>query len=359
MGVWLFLLAMPWVRGKDLAAELEAIRAKAELPALAGAVFTADGTIEEEAAVGVRKWGSNDPVTIDDPWHLGSDTKMMTATLAATFVKEGKLSWDAKVISFFPECASSVPMAMRSVTVGQILSHRAGLKPYGTLPDLQELCSSGSLMAQRRVAARIALTAAPGVPGTFVYSNADYIVMGAILEQIGGKPWETLIRERLFQPLGMRSSDFGENGMKGRPWPHLENGVPAPENNPYAVPSFVAPAGLVHCPMADWVRFLSDQLRGAVGQPALLPASLYHDLQTPPPGGDYAYGWGSVERDWAGGMALNHNGSDGMNYAVCWLAPAKGFGVIVCTNEGGNAAVQACDDVASLLIERHQARAGK
>jgi len=63
-----------------LAAILEPIRVKYHLPALAGAIFTQDGVVEM-AAVGVRKAGTNIPVTTNDLWHLGSDTKVMTSML--------------------------------------------------------------------------------------------------------------------------------------------------------------------------------------------------------------------------------------------------------------------------------------
>ncbi|HEY0257500.1 MAG TPA: serine hydrolase domain-containing protein, partial [Candidatus Methylacidiphilales bacterium] len=110
----------------SLASVLDPIRIKYNLPALAGAIFTTNG-LEEMAAVGVRKIGTTIPVTTDDLWHLGSDTKMMTATLAGTFVAQKKLSWDAKVISFFPEIADRVPEATKNITLAQVLAHQAGL----------------------------------------------------------------------------------------------------------------------------------------------------------------------------------------------------------------------------------------
>ncbi len=92
-----FLVAEP-----SLDTVFDPIRAQYNLPALAGAIFTTDGVVEM-AAVGVRKAGTTIPVTTNDLWQLGSDTKMMTAALAGTYVIEKKLSWDDKVISFFPE----------------------------------------------------------------------------------------------------------------------------------------------------------------------------------------------------------------------------------------------------------------
>ncbi len=197
-------------------------------------------------------------------------------------------------------------------------------------------------------------------PGTFHYANNDYILIGAILEKIGGKPWEDLIRERIFNPLHMNSAGFGGTGTVGQidqPWPHFSSGYPAPENGPSADnPAYMGPAGTVHCTMADWAKFLIDQLRGATGMKALLPNEIYEAMQTNQAGkDDYGYGWIIVDRSWAGGKALTHTGSNTMNTSVCWLAPAKKFGVLVCTNQGGEIAFKACDAAASAMILRYEA----
>jgi CubicO group peptidase (beta-lactamase class C family) len=112
----------------------------------------------------------------------------------------------------------------------------------------------------------------------------------------------------------------------------------------------MGPAGTVHCTMTDWSKFLIDQLRGGSGMKALLPNEIYQAMQTPAPKSDYGYGWGIVDRPWAGGKALTHAGSNTMNFCVCWLAPAKKFGVLVCTNQGGTNSQKAADDAASALI---------
>jgi CubicO group peptidase (beta-lactamase class C family) len=343
----------------SLASALESIRAKYKLPALAGAIFTTNGLVEE-AAVGVRKAGTDIPVTTGDKWHLGSDTKAMTATVVGTFVNEGKLSWDSDVISFFPEMAGKVPPSMRNITLGQILSHEAGMK------ETMEWKNIGTVQQQRLLSSEQALTAPAYQPGTYHYSNTDYVIIAAILEKISGKSWEELIGERLFKPLQMRSAGFGRAATAGKldqPWPHLENGRPMPECGYLAgkeyvageseLPKILAPAGLVHCDMADWAKFLTDQLRGAVGLSALLPTSIYQAMQTPQPNSIYGYGWGVVEANWADGKLITHDGSDGMNYAKCCLLPGKKFGVLVCTNQGDAAAAQACNESVNALILRY------
>jgi CubicO group peptidase (beta-lactamase class C family) len=317
-----------------LAAVLEPIRAQYKLPALAGAIFTTDG-IKEMAAVGLRKAGTTVAVTDGDQWHLGSDTKAMTALLAGSFVAEGKLRWTDRVVSFFPEIASRAPAAMQAVTIDDVLRHQAGLIEN---LDWRGLAMTGSLTDQRRAAAEQALTSPAYAPGVFHYANTDYVVIGAILEKLGGKPWEELMRDRIFRPLGMMSAGFGGTGTVGQidqPWPHFGTGMPAPMNGPLMDNAGVlGPAGCVHCSIQDWVKFLVDQLRGGAGRKALLPNSVYDAMQNAPAGGKYGYGWIVCARPWAGGKALTHAGSNTMNFCVAWLAPARDFGIVVCSNEG-------------------------
>ena len=331
---------------------LESIRQKYNLPALAGAVFTTNGIVEM-AAEGHRKRGASPLVTTNDLWHLGSDTKAMTATLAGTFAAEGKLNWDDEVIPFFPQLQGLVLSEYEGLTVADLLSHKAGF-PHDL--DWRSLQSKGSLTQQRVEAVRVALSTHPKFKrGEYNYSNVGYVVMGAILEKISGKPWEKLMSERVFTPLEMESAGFGGTGTIGKidqPWPHTQSGNPTPQNGPLTDNAEVlGPAGTVHCSMTDWVKFLTDQLKGGDGQDSLLTSDIYHEMQTPKPPGDYGFGWLSVNTPWSGG-ALTHAGSNTMNTCVCWLAPKKGFGVIICTNQGGDQARKACDEAAQELISR-------
>jgi Beta-lactamase class C and other penicillin binding proteins len=343
----------------DLTQALEAIRKKHDLPALAAAIVTPDGATQI-VATGVRKAGRPTRVTTQDRWHLGSDTKVMTATLAGTFVAEGKLSWDTKLPALFPELASRITPELRDVTFADLLTHRAGL--IENLPWSDIAAQGGSLQKQRARAARMLLTTRPEHSvGTHNYSNAGYVLAGEILERIGGKSWEELITERVFRPLGMKTAGFGGVGTPGRvdqPWGHEKDGRPVLHNGPLADnPAVMGPAGTVHASIEDWAKFLADQLRGASGQKALLPPAVYAAIQTPPAGETYAFGWGVQRRPWAGGKVLTHAGSNTMNLAICWLAPRRQFGVLACANQAGPAASAACDEAVQLMIRRQSSLA--
>ena len=109
---------------------LEPIRAAHKLPALAGAIVTSNGLVTA-GAVGVRKAGVETPVTVNDLWHLGSNTKAMTATLIGVLVEEGKLRWDSTPAEVFPELAGQFTPEFRDTTLTQLLNVPLFLATWG------------------------------------------------------------------------------------------------------------------------------------------------------------------------------------------------------------------------------------
>jgi hypothetical protein len=80
-----------------------------------------------------------------------------------------------------------------------------------------------------------------------------------------------------------------------------------------------------------------------------LKPEAYQILQNTHFGGDYALGWEVVDRDWAGGKALTHTGSNTMYLALAWVAPIKDFAILLCTNEGLDS-FNAADEAVSQII---------
>jgi len=347
----------------DLNSILEPIRQTYDLPALAGAIVTSK-SLAAAGAAGVRKYGTKIPVTINDQFHLGSDTKAMTATIIAMMVETRRLDWKTTLAAALPELAPKMDPAYRQVTLEQLLSHRAGFTaeswPRGsTFGDMQRL--PGSPREQRWAYAQMILKEPPEVaPGTkYLYSNRSYAIAGVIAEETADKPWEDLMRRRIFEPLGMESCGFGAMGTAGKLDQPLQHAVffgvhRAIEPGPLADnPAVIAPAGTVHCSVIDWAKFVQAHLRGDEGFAGILQPATFKKLHTPPYG-DYAFGWLVVDRAWAGGKALTHAGSNTQNYALVWMAPLKDFAVLVMTNQGGDKAAKACDDAATALIQFQQ-----
>ena len=358
---------------EDLRDLLEPIRKQHDLPALAGAVVTSKG-LQAVGVAGVRKYGTDTAATVDDQFHLGSDTKAMTATLLAMLVEEEKLSWDRTLEQIFPELVPTMNPAYRKVTVEQLLAHRAGFSdaswPQGkTFSDMWNL--PGPPREQRRAYLSMVLREEPvNQPGTqFLYSNRSYAVAGGIAEKVANAPWEELMQKRLFAPLHMDTCGFGAMGMPGKidePWQHkvFETSHLPIEPGPRADnPPVIGPAGTVHCSIGDWAKFIQAHLRGELGEPGLLKPETFKRLHTAPLGGQYGFGWLVVQRAWAGGIALNHAGSNTQNYAIVWMAPAKDFAILVMTNQADTQqdTFKACDETATALIHwlaRKQQAAG-
>ncbi|MFO0959270.1 MAG: serine hydrolase domain-containing protein [Isosphaeraceae bacterium] len=347
-----------------IAALLEPIRERHGMPALGGAILSGDKLLGA-AVVGVRKAGNPTKATLQDQFHLGSDTKAMTATLLALLVEDGKLKWETTLEEALPEYARTMNPAYRGITIEQLLAQRTGFSAETAARNLnlmQMHAMKGSQRENRRKYLEKILAEPPDAPvgQKFVYSNRNYIVAGAIAERAADQDWESLITARLFKPLRMTSAGFGAPGRKGRidqPLPHIEkDGKPSPiEPGPLADnPPLLGPAGTVHASLPDWAKFVAAHLRGAAGQDGILPASAFQKMQKPSEGGQgYAFGWGMLDRPWGGGRVLSHSGSNTMNYAVVWAAPLKDFAVLVATNEGGDRMAAACDEAAAALIRHH------
>ncbi|HEY6327858.1 MAG TPA: serine hydrolase domain-containing protein [Blastocatellia bacterium] len=338
--------------GQRIRELLESARKNNDLPGMAGAVLTSKGLVGI-GATGVRKRATQVQVTVDDEWHLGSDTKAMTATVIAKLIEQGKLKWDTTIGEALPDKASGWPADFSHITMIELLSHHAGL-PANINWHMPAF--SGPMIQQRKrvveEASKLTLLSKPGTE--FSYSNLGYVVAAAIAENITGRAWEEMVTDIVFKPLGMTSVGFGGTGTPGKvdqPWPHRADGTPAPMNGPSVDnPPVMGPAGCVHCTLQDWAKFIADQLSGELGSGALLKPETYKKLHEPPFGGDYALGWIITQRPWGGGTIFTHAGSNTMNYAVVWIAPKRDFAVLVTSNQGGPAATKGCDEAAGSLI---------
>jgi CubicO group peptidase (beta-lactamase class C family) len=317
-------------------------------------VVVKDGQVCDRAVVGVRKAGDPTPVTTNNLFHIGSCTKSMTATLTARLIEEGRLRWDTTIGDVFPEL--KLDPAYQHVTIEQLLTHRGGCPADPPREAWQRAWEQhGTPTHQRYEFIEAVLSQPPQTPpGTrFLYSNQGYAVVGAMLERLTGKSWEELLTEKLFWPLGMKSAGFGVPGTIGRvdqPWGHLRDEgpmKPVQADNPPAI----GPGGTVHCSLDDLGRYVMVHLERSGAERLLRPETLRH-LHTPPAGQEYACGWLSVDRSWARGKALTHNGSNTMWYLVMWLAPARDFAVIAATNIAGPDAEQACDEAAAAMIRK-------
>ena len=121
-------------------------------------------------------------------------------------------------------------------------------------------------------------------------------------------------------------------------------------------PEVMGPAGTVHCSIADYSKFIADQLRGERGDGVLLKAETYKALHTARFGDSYAFGWAVLSQDWAGGTVLAHQGTNTLNFCIVRVAPRREFAVLAVTNQGGDEGQKAALEATDALIRLHDKR---
>jgi len=271
---------------------------------------------------GVKHLGESTPIGSGDMWHLGSDTKAITATLIARLVEAGKLSWTATPPEIFPELKGTIHPAFRHITIEQLLSHHAGIPSFSKVEAWPKL--SGSVVEQRYQFTALVLRNAPTItPGTKgLYSNGGFVIAAAMAERSTGSSWEDLVTSRVLEPLGMHSI-FGFPLLADRtqPWGHVETqkGFKAVSGGAVQLPGYLLPAGGMAMALGDYSRFLQMNLKGLRGEDdGFLSAKTVQRLHSSPMQDEYALGWGASQ---IGGVrSSTHAASAGSFYALVALA---------------------------------------
>jgi D-alanyl-D-alanine carboxypeptidase len=358
--------ALP-LAGRPLTPWLDSVRIAHDVPALVAIVVRSD-SIVDRAAVGVRRMSTKTPVTLQDRFQIGSNTKAMTASVIASLVEGGKLAWTTTPVDVFPELRDSIAPAFRAITIEQLLSHRAGVSPFTNTNDSD--CKSipklgGDDFERRRRFVTWLLASGPAAPpGTkYMYSNAGYTVAAVMAERAASASWETLMRERVFRPLGISASfSWGSSVDAEQPWGHSRSfgGVREldPRDASAKVPSIIWPAGAVEISIEEYGKFLQAQLRGLRGRDTpMLRAESVRQLHSPrgpteTAGGSYALGWG--RQLFEGDSISSHAGSAGYFYAVAMIVPSRDLAVAVIANAGTENAALATRDAIKALVRRYR-----
>lgn len=366
--------------GADLASLLEPVRLKHGLPAMAAAV-TSRGALVSSGVSGVRALGTSVPVTLQDRFHLGSDTKAMTALLVGMAIESGKLNWDASIGEVLGSVVPGLNPRLAAVTIEQLLSHSGGI-PSDTL-QLKQLYFNTDAFDYNLTPLRLRMInawkshAPVSRPGTtFHYANFGYVIAGAMLEKALATPWEELITRRIFEPLKLTSAGLGPQATCGKldaPVGHAiaEDGTASARYWGLAadMPPVLGPAGNAHMSVLDFATWAAWNAGGARRGPALVKPETLARIQRPhvdtgkvpnprpgtPTEGSYALGWGIVQWDWMKNPVLQHNGSNSMNLAKVLIDPVADLAITVLTNYPGPKAEDACSEV-TLALYRGQLR---
>lgn len=297
-----------------------------------GAVLVADekGVIHKKG-YGYANLEWQVPNTPDTKFRLASITKQFTAMVIMQLVAEGKLGLEDKLTAHLPDYRKDTG---ERVTIAQLLDHTSGIPSYTsdpgfsqnhsrdpyTVADFVKKFASGDLVSE---------------PGTkWSYNNSGYFLLGAIIEKLTGKPYAQVVRERIFDPLGMKSSGYD---VAATVLPKRASGyAPGPGgyvNAPYLDMSLPYAAGGLYSTVED--LYLWDR---ALYLDKLLPAPLKQRMFTPVMN-QYALGWSVKPLELHDGKTklatISHTGGINGFSTIILRAPERKELVVLLDNTSG------------------------
>lgn len=317
-----------------------------EVPGLAIGVVRDDSVVLLRG-YGVREMGRAERVDENTMFAIASVSKAFTGVLMGMLVDEGKVKWDDAATRHLPAFQLHDPYVTRELTLRDLLSHRSGL-PRGDLLWYASPYDAEEVLRRVRF-----LRPSWSLRSSYGYQNIMYIAAGRAVAGVERKPWEEVLRERIFTPLGMAASHTRTSLLRGHP------NVAAPHEKQddtlrvLAWRSFdnLEAAGAINSSARDmvrWVRFQLDSAR--VDGKRLLKPAAFIETRTPhtvirrdslarqsnPFTHFTSYGLGWTLEDYRGREVVRHGGNlDGMT-AIVAMMPGERLGVVVLSNLDGS-----------------------
>ena len=290
----------------DFKAKADALLKKSFPDAGPGAavIVTDDGKIVYEAGQGLADVASKKPITPQSVFRIGSITKQFSAAIMLQLVAEGKVSLDDKLSKYFPE----YPKPGADATIAQILNHTVGIQSYTDIPGWMVEAKTSRAYTTEEMIAEFRDLPAPSKPGEkWDYNNSGYVMVGAVIEKVSGKPWHVNVEQRIAKPLGLKTIRYG---VLEAETPNMAKGYTLKEDK-------VADAQKIHMS----VPHAAGALIGSVEDLAKWDAALHHgkivrpDLYAKmiaptvmPDGSTEDYGFGLQPREVRSRKAVGHGG---------------------------------------------------
>lgn len=319
----------PSILEKHLAQLLQRECSNKQIPGLYAVLLDQEGIVWQSSGGSADLAGVR-PFTEDTLFRIGSITKLVTGFLVMQQVESGRIALDDPIGKHLPEFQPHSDFD-NPITIRRLLQHKSGLvreAPGGCY----FLSSNASL---EEIVSSLNQTRLLWEPGTKTsYSNAGVCVLGLMLERLESKPYEQLVQERIFKPLGMQDSRLELNEdvraalAEAQMCPYHQKTQPAPVNKPNSVP-----AGGIFSSPRDLARLASTLLRG--GEPVLSASLLQSMWQLEREDDTIALGF--FVRELFGHKAVGHGGTIYGYATELELLPSENLGVLVfVTQDIGN-----------------------
>lgn len=311
----------------------DSIRINYKIPEISYAVADSKTTLEI-AAIGRHSVNLSDTASLNDRFHIGSNTKAMTAFVIAKYVEKGKLTWSTKFFDIYPEWKTHSKEEYYNITLQDLLSHRARIQPFQGYNDPVIPDFKGTKQEKRKAFGKFVLTVSAvdfDSIHPFIYSNADYTLATLMLEKVTKKSWEQLVEKVLNQDLKLNVKfSWPENQKAKDTWGHsFENDKLMPvASNVGQHLDYTEPSGDLNIKLPDYVKFIQLNLQGLKGNNNYLTSETYQFIHKGIEG--YALGWYNIYE--AGKDLSTHSGTVGTYYTLVHIDRINGKAYIIFTN---------------------------
>ena len=312
------------------------------------ALVAENGKVIYKGGFGLANMEWNIPNTPDTKFRLGSITKQFTATLTMQLVEQGKIKLDAKISDYLPDYRKDIG---EKVTIHQLLTHTSGIPSYTGQPGFVENVSRNPYKVDDFVK-KYASGDLEFEPGSkYSYNNSGYFLLGAIIEHVTGKPYEQVLKENIFDPLGMKNTGYDHHDTiipkRATGYSKTPDGY---TNAGYLDMSIPYAAGSIYSTVEDlylWDQALyTDKLVSAQSKALMYKPFLQ----------DYAYGWvvqnASFKQDGKDVPVIRHGGGiNGFTTTIVRFPQEKNL-IVLLDNTGTGYLDRLSDSIAKILYNQ-------
>ncbi len=298
------------------------------------------GIVQGDQVVHLKGFGIADPtgrpVTPQTPFILNSISKSFAALAVMQLVEQGRIELEAPVQRYLPWFQVADAKASAQITVRHLLNQTSGLPESASYSDLATPARNADTVEQRVRRLRTTQLNRP-VGSTFEYTDANYDVLGLVVQTVASQPYAEYVQQQILRPLAMTRSTTTQPAalppdlaIGYRSW----FGRPVPFTQWYAHASL--PSGDLIATAEDMIHYLIVQLNGGRygEQQVLSPPGIatLHEPAVSEGRGDRFYGMGWISRSLNGIPVVRHDGTSANYYADVVLDPAGKWGVVILLN---------------------------